>query len=72
MPRRCVLTRTALLPCCDVFVFVCACKLGAGGAGGGKAVLDGRGAYELVGIVSHMGANTGCGHYVAHVKKNGR
>ena len=35
-------------------------------------VLDGPGEYELVGIISHMGANTGCGHYVAHVKKGGR
>ena len=32
--------------------------------------VDGKGDYELFGIVSHMGANTSCGHYVAHVKKN--
>lgn len=33
---------------------------------------DGPGAYELVGFASHMGSNTGCGHYVAHVKKEDR
>ena len=32
-------------------------------------IIDGKGEYELFGVVSHMGANTGCGHYVAHVKK---
>lgn len=26
-------------------------------------------AYELFAFVSHMGANTQCGHYVAHIKK---
>lgn len=30
---------------------------------------DGPGQYELVGIVSHMGRNTACGHYVCHLKK---
>lgn len=56
----------------------------AGGTGGGSAaaaaaaplqpanLLDGPGKYELVGIVSHIGANTACGHYVCHVKKEGR
>jgi ubiquitin carboxyl-terminal hydrolase 5/13 len=34
-------------------------------------VLDGPGHYKLMGIVSHMGSNTACGHYVAHVKKVG-
>ena len=33
-------------------------------------IIDGKGDYELFGVVSHMGSNTGCGHYVAHVKKN--
>lgn len=28
-----------------------------------------NGEYELVGFISHMGANTACGHYVCHVKK---
>eukprot|EP00887_Chlorella_sp_A99_P001793 scaffold19.g1793.t1 len=38
-----------------------------GGASGSAA-----GEYELVGFISHMGANTACGHYVAHVRKGGR
>ncbi|KAL3152058.1 hypothetical protein ABBQ32_001169 [Trebouxia sp. C0010 RCD-2024] len=33
---------------------------------------DGPGKYELVGIVSHMGRNTACGHYVCHLKKKGK
>ena len=33
---------------------------------------DGRGEYSLVGFISHMGANTACGHYVAHIRKEGR
>jgi ubiquitin carboxyl-terminal hydrolase 5/13 len=28
-----------------------------------------KGEYELVGFLSHMGKNTGCGHYVCHIKK---
>lgn len=30
---------------------------------------DGKGQYTLVGFISHMGSNTACGHYVAHIKK---
>ena len=54
---------------------------GSGGDGGGSAgaegsndskCLDGPGEYELFGVVSHMGGNTACGHYVAHVKQDGR
>ena len=41
-------------------------------AGSGSACKDGPGKYKLVGFVSHMGSNTACGHYVAHVKKEGR
>lgn len=41
-------------------------------AGSGSACKNGPGKYELVGFVSHMGSNTACGHYVAHVKKEGR
>ena len=26
------------------------------------------GEYTLLGFVSHMGANTSCGHYVAHLR----
>ncbi|KAI4333751.1 hypothetical protein L6164_018520 [Bauhinia variegata] len=33
---------------------------------------DGGGRYRLVGIVSHIGTSTQCGHYVAHVVKDGR
>jgi ubiquitin carboxyl-terminal hydrolase 5/13 len=33
---------------------------------------DGEGKYTLVGLVSHIGKNTGSGHYVAHLKKDGK
>ncbi|KAL4394979.1 hypothetical protein HN51_022875 [Arachis hypogaea] len=33
---------------------------------------DGGGKYRLIGIVSHMGTSTHCGHYVAHILKEGR
>ena len=33
---------------------------------------DGDGNYTLVGLVSHIGKNTGSGHYVAHLKKDGK
>ncbi|XP_013587490.1 PREDICTED: ubiquitin carboxyl-terminal hydrolase 14 isoform X2 [Brassica oleracea var. oleracea] len=33
---------------------------------------DGGGRYKLFGIVSHMGTSTHCGHYVAHILKEGR
>jgi ubiquitin carboxyl-terminal hydrolase 5/13 len=52
---------------------------GPGGAQNGSvtsapaaAGRDGPGVYELVGFASHMGSNTACGHYVAHIKKEGR
>ncbi|XP_071907472.1 ubiquitin carboxyl-terminal hydrolase 14-like isoform X1 [Coffea arabica] len=35
------------------------------------ALPDGGGRYRLIGIVSHIGTSTHCGHYVAHVYKNG-
>ncbi|KAG8045863.1 hypothetical protein GUJ93_ZPchr0008g11449 [Zizania palustris] len=35
-------------------------------------VPDGSGRYKLMGFVSHMGTSTHCGHYVAHVLKDGR
>ena len=28
--------------------------------------------YRLIGIVSHIGTSTQCGHYVAHILKEGR
>jgi len=31
---------------------------------------DGEGKYILVGLISHIGKNTGSGHYVAHLKKD--
>lgn len=34
-------------------------------------LLDGPGEYELFGFISHIGANTACGHYVCHLKKVG-
>jgi uncharacterized UBP type Zn finger protein len=36
-----------------------------------QEMLDGPGKYELVAIMSHIGSNIACGHYVAHVKKEG-
>ncbi|KAJ4726213.1 Ubiquitin carboxyl-terminal hydrolase [Melia azedarach] len=33
---------------------------------------DGGGKYRLFGIVSHIGTSTQCGHYVAHIFKDGR
>ncbi|GMI74175.1 ubiquitin-specific protease 14, TITAN6, TARANI, phosphate deficiency root hair defective1 [Hibiscus trionum] len=33
---------------------------------------DGGGRYRLFGIVSHIGTSTQCGHYVAHILKDGR
>ncbi|KAF7822784.1 Ubiquitin carboxyl-terminal hydrolase 14 [Senna tora] len=33
---------------------------------------DGGGRYRLMGIVSHIGTSTQCGHYVAHIFKDGR
>lgn len=36
------------------------------------ALPDGGGRYKLIGIVSHIGTSTHCGHYVAHICKDGR
>ncbi|XP_006645559.1 ubiquitin carboxyl-terminal hydrolase 14 [Oryza brachyantha] len=33
---------------------------------------DGSGRYKLMAFVSHMGTSTHCGHYVAHIRKDGR
>ena len=43
-----------------------------GGAESNGECEDGPGRYELCGVVSHMGGNTACGHYVAHVKIEGQ
>ena len=32
---------------------------------------DGEGKYTLMAIISHIGKNTGHGHYICHIKKNG-
>jgi ubiquitin carboxyl-terminal hydrolase 5/13 len=48
---------------------------GASGGGAGAAVTEDRadvGKYQLVGFISHIGRNTGSGHYVAHIRKGGR
>ena len=45
----------------------------AGAESGGSSQLQGgKGKYRLTGFVSHMGANTACGHYVCHLNKDGR
>jgi ubiquitin carboxyl-terminal hydrolase 5/13 len=33
---------------------------------------DGEGKYSMIGMISHIGKNTGSGHYVAHLKKDGK
>lgn len=38
----------------------------------GVKFLDGDATYELLGFASHLGSNTSCGHYVAHIRKDGR
>ncbi|KAF7035535.1 hypothetical protein CFC21_046392 [Triticum aestivum] len=35
-------------------------------------ISDGSGRYKLMAFVSHMGTSTHCGHYVAHILKDGR
>jgi ubiquitin carboxyl-terminal hydrolase 5/13 len=36
------------------------------------ALDDGKGIYSLIGCVSHIGKNVGSGHYVCHLKKDGK
>ncbi|XP_064021751.1 ubiquitin carboxyl-terminal hydrolase 13 isoform X3 [Pogoniulus pusillus] len=38
----------------------------------GPRIKDGSGRYELFGFISHMGTSTMSGHYVCHLKKEGR
>ena len=40
-------------------------------AGASGELSDGAAQYTLTAMVSHIGKNTACGHYVAHVKKDG-
>jgi len=37
-----------------------------------ETLSDGTGRYRLVAFVSHMGTSTSSGHYVAHIRKQGR
>jgi ubiquitin carboxyl-terminal hydrolase 5/13 len=37
-----------------------------------QALPNGEGKYKLMAFVSHMGTSTQCGHYVAHILKEGR
>lgn len=41
-------------------------------AAAGANIDDGEGQYTLTAIISHIGRNTDHGHYVCHVKKEGR
>jgi len=46
---------------------------GAGGQGSSTpAYRHGDGKYQLFAFISHMGTSTSCGHYVAHIIKDGR
>jgi ubiquitin carboxyl-terminal hydrolase 5/13 len=42
------------------------------GSGARKKCPDGPGKYRLYAFISHMGTSTLCGHYVCHIKKEGR
>lgn len=42
------------------------------GGGLGRKILDGIGKYVLMGFASHIGSSTNCGHYVAHIVKDGK
>lgn len=47
----------------------------AGGAGpstAAAAVSDGAPHYRLAAFISHMGSNTGSGHYVCHIRDGNR
>ena len=44
----------------------------AGPSASATPLEDGSGKYTLVGLISHIGKNTGSGHYVAHLKKDGK
>mmetsp|Transcript_13135 Transcript_13135/g.52402 ORF Transcript_13135/g.52402 Transcript_13135/m.52402 type:complete len:805 (+) Transcript_13135:65-2479(+) len=44
----------------------------AAAASPAQGLPDGEGKYELRGFVSHLGPNTNSGHYVCHIKRDGR
>ena len=54
----------AKLHLCDFAARACCCA--------GPDLDDGSAKYSLLGFISHQGRNTGCGHYVCHIKKDGR
>merc|ERR1712228_87191 len=39
---------------------------------GSNKAMDGKGQYDLMAIISHLGTATTHGHYVAHIKKNNK
>ena len=45
---------------------------GAGASQSSAALEDGPGKYVMIGMISHIGKNTGSGHYVVHLKKDGK
>ncbi|XP_015216240.2 ubiquitin carboxyl-terminal hydrolase 13 isoform X2 [Lepisosteus oculatus] len=49
-----------------------AAEASSGAEPAGPRVRDGPGRYELFAFISHMGTSTMCGHYVCHIKKEGR
>ena len=55
-----------------MMIVVCSIAAGAAAGGAPPKTLDGPGKYTLLGFVSHMGASTAAGHYVAHIRKDGR
>ena len=48
------------------------CVCAGPGPSSSQGLDDGPGKYELVGLISHMGSNLGCGHYVCHLRKQVR
>lgn len=48
-------------------------RVGGGNKGStGVKYVDGEPRYDMVGFASHLGSNTSSGHYVAHIRKEGR
>lgn len=60
----------------DAAVAVCESETAAANASAGSESANrldnSAGEYDLVGFVSHIGKNTSSGHYVSHIKKDGR
>lgn len=49
-----------------------AAPAGAPAEATGSQFTDGAAKYEMFAIISHLGSNTSCGHYVCHKKKDGQ